>query len=67
MLKDGAILAKLLGRAGARPGRTVVTYCRTGVQASYLYFVARYLGYSPKMYDGSFIEWSRRPELPVAP
>jgi thiosulfate/3-mercaptopyruvate sulfurtransferase len=45
---------------------TVVVYCRTGVQASWDYFAARYLGYQVKMYDGSFIDWSRRgPEYPV--
>lgn len=64
-LKDPAILRKLLGRAGLAPGRAIVTYCRTGVQASYLYFVARYLGYAPRLYDGSFIDWSRRADLPV--
>ncbi len=64
-LKDVAVLGKLLGRAGLAPGREVITYCRTGVQASYLYFVARYLGYAPRMYDGSYIEWSEMAELPV--
>ena len=64
-LKDAAVLRKLLGRAGVAPGREVITYCRTGVQASFLYFVARYLGYRPRMYDGSFIEWSELAELPV--
>ncbi len=64
-LKDVAVLAKLVGRAGMVPGREVITYCRTGVQASYLYFVARYLGYQPRMYDGSFIEWSQMAELPI--
>jgi thiosulfate/3-mercaptopyruvate sulfurtransferase len=46
--------------SGPVTGTTVVTYCRTGVQASFLYFVARYLGYQTKMYDGSFADWSRR-------
>jgi thiosulfate/3-mercaptopyruvate sulfurtransferase len=30
------------------------------------YFVARYLGYDARLYDGSMFEWSRRTELPVA-
>ncbi len=64
-LKDAAVLRKLLTRTGLETGKSVVTYCRTGVQASYLYFVARYLGNSPRMYDGSFLEWSRMAELPV--
>jgi len=41
-------------------GSTVVAYCRTGVQSSFLYFVSRYLGYETKLYDGSFVDWSRR-------
>jgi thiosulfate/3-mercaptopyruvate sulfurtransferase len=39
--------------------RTLVTYCRTGMQASHAYFVARYIGYPDvRLYDGSFIEWA---------
>jgi len=46
-------------RQEPRPN-TVVVYGATGVQASWDYFTARYLGYQVKMYDGSFIDWSRR-------
>jgi thiosulfate/3-mercaptopyruvate sulfurtransferase len=49
---------------GASPGLPVVTYCRSGMQSSLDYFVAKYLGYRAAMYDGSFYEWSRR-NLPV--
>jgi thiosulfate/3-mercaptopyruvate sulfurtransferase len=39
--------------------RTVVTYCHTGMQASYDYFVARYLGHRDvRLYDGSIAEWA---------
>jgi thiosulfate/3-mercaptopyruvate sulfurtransferase len=51
--------------AGATPEEAVITYCRTGVQASMLYVVARHLGYTTRMYDGSFSDWSARTELPV--
>jgi thiosulfate/3-mercaptopyruvate sulfurtransferase len=46
-------------RAGARRSQTVVTYCRTGMQSSFTYFVAKYLGYHVAMYDGSVYEWVR--------
>ncbi len=47
------------------PPDQVVTYCRTGVQASHAYFVLRYLGLKPRLYDASFLEWSRQPDTPV--
>lgn len=66
LLRDGRDITALLAERGAVPGAEVVVYCRTGVQASYLYFVARTAGLSPRLYDASFIDWSRRTELPVA-
>ncbi len=57
-------LRQMYAEAGAREGRRVITYCRTGMQASFDYFVAKYLGYDAAVYDGSFYEWSRH-NLPV--
>jgi thiosulfate/3-mercaptopyruvate sulfurtransferase len=65
MLKDADTLRGLFVSAGAGTGKTVVTYCHIGQQASLAYFVARYLGYPARLYDGSFEEWSHHPELPV--
>jgi thiosulfate/3-mercaptopyruvate sulfurtransferase len=48
--------------ADAAFGDTIVAYCRTGVQASHAYYVARYLRRPVVMYDASFIDWSRRGE-----
>jgi thiosulfate/3-mercaptopyruvate sulfurtransferase len=45
--------------------KTTVTYCHLGQQATLLYFVARYLGMEPRLYDGSFQDWSTRLGLPV--
>jgi thiosulfate/3-mercaptopyruvate sulfurtransferase len=45
--------------AGARPKREVITYCRTGMQASVNYFVAKYLGFPSRIYVPSFHEYSR--------
>jgi thiosulfate/3-mercaptopyruvate sulfurtransferase len=65
-LREEAELRTMFARAGAAPSRTVVAYCRTGVQSSLTYFIARYLGYDVVMYDGSYLDWNRRTELPVA-
>jgi thiosulfate/3-mercaptopyruvate sulfurtransferase len=49
--------------------RTVVTYCQSGMQASFDYFVARYIGYRDvRLYDGSMAEWTGLPaaQYPVA-
>lgn len=48
------------GTGADAPGvKTVVTYCRSGMQASHAYLVARYVGYPDvRLYDGSFAEWT---------
>lgn len=63
--KSAAALTELFNTAGVKRGDSVTTYCHIGQQASLLYFVARYLGYEAHLYDGSFEDWSHRPELPV--
>jgi len=64
-LQDVATLRALFAEHGATADRTVVTYCRTGMQSSFAYFVARYLGHQTRIYDGSFVDWSPREEYPV--
>ena len=63
-VKSVVELERLFRASGVLPGQEVITYCRTGMQSSFSYFVAKYLGYKTRMYDGSFYEWSRSP-LPV--
>lgn len=50
-------LEQLFAGTGVQPGQKVITYCRTGMQSSFSYFVAKYLGYKAAMYDGSVYEW----------
>jgi len=64
VLKPEAELRRMYAEAHAAPGRQLVTYCRTGMQSSFDYFVAKYLGYDPSMYDASFFEWSKK-DLPA--
>lgn len=58
LLLGVAELEAMYAAAGVRRGRPVITYCRTGMQSSFSYFVLRYLGHDAAMYDGSFTEWS---------
>ena len=58
VLKSPAELRKLFDEAGAGKRKKVVSYCEIGWQASYTYFLARYLGYDAAMYDGSYAERS---------
>src|SRR6478672_3357344 len=64
VLKPEAELRRMYSEANAKADQPLVTYCRTGMQSSFDYFVAKYLGYDPSMYDGSFYEWSKR-DLPA--
>jgi thiosulfate/3-mercaptopyruvate sulfurtransferase len=64
ILRRDSELRAMYEEVGASAGRPVITYCRTGMQSSFDYFVARYLGYKPRMYSGSFLDWTRR-GLPV--
>ena len=52
--------------SGSLADSEVLAYCRTGMQSSMTYFVARLLGYAPRMYDGSFYDWSNNTDYPVA-
>jgi thiosulfate/3-mercaptopyruvate sulfurtransferase len=64
-LKPAQTLQQQFAAAGVKTGDRVVTYCHIGQQASLLYFAARYLGYNVQLYDGSWEEWARHPELPA--
>lgn len=61
-IKSAAELQKLFDSAGVAKGTTVVTYCHVGQQATLVYYVAKYLGYDAKVYDGSFEDWNMRDE-----
>jgi len=58
-------LTALFRKAGVRPGDTIIVYCHIGQQATAVIFAARSLGYTARLYDGSFDDWSARKELPV--
>jgi thiosulfate/3-mercaptopyruvate sulfurtransferase len=49
-----------LDAIGIARDKPVISYCMVGMRASVVYFVARYLGYDARLYDGSIVDWGRR-------
>jgi thiosulfate/3-mercaptopyruvate sulfurtransferase len=64
-MRSVAEISDLYGQAGVSEDATIIAYCRTGLQASFGYFLGRHLGRPVYIYDGSYIDWSSDPTRPV--
>jgi len=61
-LKSAADIKALYQAAGIKPDQEVVTYCRSGLQATHAYFTLKLAGFRPiGIFNGSFGEWSQAP------
>lgn len=60
-------LERLFSESGVTKDKEVIVHCRTGREASHLYFTLKYvLGFpNVRLYRGSWVEWSADPNLPI--
>ncbi len=63
-LKPVEALREIMNARGSQEP-LAISCCHIGQPATVLYFVARRLGLNARLYDGSFQDWSGRPELPL--
>ncbi len=66
-MKGPAELCELFAAAGATPEGRVITLCGVGISASAVLFALTRAGFNDaSLYDASWEEWGRDPDLPVA-
>ena len=64
--KSADELFSMYEKAKVTKDKEVIVYCRTGLRCTNTNFVLKLLGYPKvKSYDGSMIEWSNIPDLPL--
>jgi thiosulfate/3-mercaptopyruvate sulfurtransferase len=60
-------LKNLFAESGVTKDKEIIVYCRTGREASHIYFTLKYvLGFpNIRLYRGSWLEWSADKNLPI--
>lgn len=57
---------EIAAEVGLEPGAEVVAYCHGGSRSAMAVQILRSLGYDARNYVGSWHEWSRHDDLPIA-
>jgi len=59
LLKPQEELQSYFANEGIKSEDKIITYCHVGLRATVLYTIAKSLGHSVKLYDGSINQWDR--------
>ena len=59
-------LREAFGKIGATKTNQIICYCGSGITACTNIFALYMAGFNARLYEGSWSEWSKDPELPVA-
>lgn len=66
MVHGAETLAQLWSEIGVTPERRVITYCGAGDYGSFALFALHLIGHdNAALYDGCWLEWGAREDLPV--
>ncbi|MCR2817788.1 sulfurtransferase [Microbacterium sp. zg.Y1090] len=63
---DPAALRERFTALGVTEGEPVGVYCGSGITASHAAFALTLAGFAPRLYPGSWSQWSQHPDRPVA-
>ena len=65
-LRDAAAITGELAASGVARDDEIIVYCAGGLRAGFAWAALRALGFPRvRMYDGSFLDWSRAADMPV--